>query len=288
MADEEKVMSFIEHLAELRTRLVRAALGVVVCALVAYLFAETLFVWLAQPLIQAWQEAGLGPPRLHFANPIEPFFTYLKIALVVGLFAASPIVFYQLWRFVAPGLYRHEKKYALPFAALSGLCFLGGACFGYFIVFPVGFRFFLGFANDNMGSMQRLLGRSLRVSAGQPFELTPTLMMGEYFGLVWRLLLAFGLVFELPLVVVFLAMAGLVNHRSLWRFNRYFIVVAFVLGAMLTPPDVITQAMMSAPLVVLYNLSILFAWIFERRRQRRKGTGDDAPTSGPGPGRSGR
>ncbi|MCA9666852.1 MAG: twin-arginine translocase subunit TatC [Myxococcales bacterium] len=266
---QEKVMTFTEHLRELRTRLKYCVIALILATLVAYLFSDILFVLLAQPLVRAWADAGLGPPKMHFANPIEPFFTYLKISLVGGIFAASPVVFYQLWKFVAPGLYENEKKYAIPFAAVSAIMFIGGAAFGYFIVFPYGFQFFLSFAKDNMGSMQKLLGGLVNVSVGKPFELRPTLMMGEYFGLVWRLLLAFGVVFELPLVIVFLSMVGLVNHKMLWRFNRYFIVIAFIISALLTPPDVLTQLMMSGPLIVLYNLSILLAWFFHKRREQR-------------------
>jgi sec-independent protein translocase protein TatC len=266
----DKLMTFGEHLEELRKRLKHAAYAVIVCTLVCYAFSEFLFAFLAQPLIRAWAEADLGRPQLHFANPIEPFFTFLKISLVAGIFMSSPVIFYQIWRFVAPGLYRREKAYALPFAIASAVFFLGGASFGYFLVFPYGFQFFLGFAKSNMGRMEKLMGQKVGISLGHTFKLTPTLMMGEYFGLVWRLLLAFGLIFELPLVVFFLAMAGLVNPKALWRFNRYFIVLAFVIGAVLTPPDVITQIFMAAPLLVLYNLSILFSLIFVRRRDRRK------------------
>lgn len=267
--DDEKVMSFTGHLAELRTRLKYCVMALAVTVIVAYVFSDVLFVLLAQPLVRAWTEAGLGPPRLHFANPIEPFFTYLKLALIAGLFAASPVVFYQIWRFVAPGLYKRERMFALPFAVASAFCFIGGAAFGYFAVFPIGFKFFLGFAQDNMGAMQQVIGGAVKFSVETPFELTPTLMMGEYFGLVWRMLLAFGLIFELPVVVTFLSVAGLVNHKALWRFNRYFTILAFVVSAMLTPPDVITQVLMALPLLVLYNASILLAWLFHRRRTSR-------------------
>lgn len=275
----DNLMTFGEHLEELRTRLKHAALAILACTLVAYFFSELLFAVLAQPLIEAWGEAGLGQPQLHFKSPIEPFFTFLKLSLVAGVFAASPLVFYQIWRFVAPGLYRHERHYALPFSIASALFFLGGACFGYFLVFPHGFRFFLGFAKSNMGRMEQLLGKQVGFSLAHTFKLTPTLMMGEYFGLVWRLLLAFGLVFELPLVVFFLSMAGLVTPGALWRFNRYFIVLSFVIGAVLAP-DVVTQIFMAAPLLVLYNLSILFSYLFARQRARRKAREEAAGQEG--------
>jgi sec-independent protein translocase protein TatC len=263
------LMTFTEHLTELRKRLTYAVYGVLGCMIIAYYFSDFLFVLLAQPLIRAWSEAGLGQPKLHFANPIEPFFTYMKIAMIGGIFFAAPIIFYQLWKFVAPGLYKNEKRYVLPFTFSSAVLFIGGASFGYFVVFPLAFRFFLGFAQTNMGAMQKLLGGAVKVSVDQPFDLTPVLMMGEYFSLVWKLLLAFGLVFELPLLILFFSLVGLVNYKTLWRFNRYFIIIAFILGAVLTPgPDVISQICMSVPLIVLYNVSILLSFLFFRRRAR--------------------
>lgn len=266
--DNHKLMSFAEHLTELRTRLRNAMIAVGLGVLVSYGISDFLFVLLAQPLIRAWQQAGLGPAKFHFANPIEPFFTFLKISVIGGIFIASPFVFYQLWKFIAPGLYKNEKRFVLPFTFLSALFFIGGAAFGYFVVFPYGFQFFLGFAKTNMGEMQELFGKSVELSVVHSFELKPTLMMGEYFGLVWRMLLAFGLIFELPLVLVFLSMVGLVTHRGLWKWNPYFVVIAFVISAMLTPPDVITQVFMAAPLIVLYNISIIFAFFFTRRREK--------------------
>jgi sec-independent protein translocase protein TatC len=170
--------------------------------------------------------------------------------------------------FIAPGLYKHEKRYVIPFTVLSALFFIGGAAFGYFVVFPFGFQFFLGFAQKNVASMQEVFGSAVNLTLGKGFELKPTLMMGEYFGLVWRLLLAFGVIFELPLLIVFLSMVGLVTHRKLWKWNPYFVVLAFVVSAVLTPPDVVTQILMALPLIALYNISILFAWHFTRRREK--------------------
>ena len=269
--DSQQLMSFSEHLGELRTRLKYALYALLVGVGIAYLFSDFLFVLLAQPLVTAWSEAGLGPPKIHFANPIEPFFTYIKISILGGLFIAAPAVFYQLWKFIAPGLYKNEKKYVIPFSMISALFFVGGAAFGYFIVFPYGFQFFLSFAKDNMGSMQKLFGQQVKLGVNtKTFELKPTLMMGEYFGLVWRLLLAFGLIFELPLLLVFLSMVGLVTHRGLWKWNPYFAVLSFIIAAVLTPPDVITQLFMAGPLIVLYNISIIFAWFFTKRNEKKR------------------
>jgi sec-independent protein translocase protein TatC len=263
---EEKVMTFTEHLEELRTRLKWAVISLTVGFAIAYYFAEVIFVILAKPMIEAWRSGGLGTPKLHFSNPIEPFFTYMKVGLIGGVFLAAPAIFYQLWQFVAPGLKKNEKKYAIPFATFSAFFFVGGALFGYFVVFPIAFQFFLGFAQNNMGEMHKLFGGTIAISLKETFQLTPTLMMGEYFSLVWRLLIGFGVVFETPLVIFFLAISGVVSVGALWRFNRYFIVLAFIIGAILTPPDVLTQVLMAVPLIVLYNLSILFAYFLRKRK----------------------
>jgi sec-independent protein translocase protein TatC len=209
----------------------------------------------------------MGTPELHFANPIEPFFTYRKVALMVRCFGAAPVIFYQLWSFVAPGLYHNERRYIMPFTVLSAVFFLGGACFGYFVIFPYAFRFFLGFARTNLSSLQNVFGNSVSLTVGQPITLKATLMMEEYFGLVWRLLAAFGLVFELPLVIAILAVIGVVDHRFLWKANRYFVVLAFIIAGVITPPDVITQTSVALPLIVLYNLSIVLAWAIGKRRK---------------------
>jgi len=265
----DKLMTFAEHLDELRSRLMKCVCALMLCVGVAYYFSDTLFMVLAQPLVRAWSRAGLGTPRLHFMNPIEPFFTYLKIAMIFGFFAASPIIFYQLWKFVAPGLYKKEKRYVVPFTVSSALLFIGGAAMGYFVVFPIAFRFFLGFARANMGGMEKLLGGTLKFSMPQTFDLTPTLMMGEYFSLVWKLLLAFGLVFELPVLLMFLSLVGIVTYKGLWRFNRYFVIIAFIVGGVLTPgPDVLSQLLMATPMLVLYNVSIFLSWLLFRKRAR--------------------
>ncbi len=269
----EHLMTFTEHLHELRKRLKHCVYYVVAGALACYVVRKELFTILVRPLLQAWKEADLGPPMLHFQNPIEPFFTYLKIALIGGVFLASPFIFFEIWKFVAPGLYKTEKRYVIPFTVASAVFFLGGACFGYFLVFPYAFQFFFSVATQNMGAMQQI--------PGFKFDLQATLMMGEILGLVWRLLLAFGIIFELPLVVFFLSLVGIVDYRQLWRFNRYFIILSFVIGAALTPPDVITQLFMALPLLVLYNLSILLSYIFTRKRvqeadrQRQKYEADE-------------
>jgi sec-independent protein translocase protein TatC len=245
--EDDVEMTFFEHLGELRNRLVRALWGVIPGMVIAWMFKEQLLDLLTRPLVAAWHRLDLGDPQLHFANPIDPFVAYMKIAVVCGLIFGSPWAFYQLWQFVAPGLYRSEKRLALPFVLSSTLFFVGGAFFGYLFVFPLAFETFLGFAG--------------MLPQGD-IRLQPTIMMGEYLDFSVRMLLAFGVTFEVPVVVTFLAFAGIVNWRQLLGFTRWWVVISAVIAALLTPPDVGSQMMMLVPLVVLYLLSILLAWMF--------------------------
>ncbi len=163
----------------------------------------------------------------------------------MGIIVASPVIFSQIWRFVAPGLYRHEKRVLLPFVALSTLCFIGGAAFGYLVVFPPAFKFLVGYNNDFLVSLPNV---------------------NEYFSLATRLLLAFGVVFELPLLMVFLAKAGMVDLAFLNRNRKYAILIDFIVAAILTPtPDVVNQLLMALPLMVLYEVSIFAVWLFARK-----------------------
>jgi sec-independent protein translocase protein TatC len=195
---------------------------------------------------KAWKQLGLGEPTLHFANPVDLFVAYMQIAMVFGLLGASPWVFWQVWGFIAPGLYSREKRYAIPFVLASTVCFVGGALFGYSMMLPAAFEQFLGMAGA-------LPAHTIRVQ--------PTIMIDEYMGFTTRLLLAFGLVFEVPVVVAFLAMAGLVNWKQLLNFGRWWILIASIIAALLTPPDVGSQMLMLIPLVVLYYLSVGVAFL---------------------------
>jgi sec-independent protein translocase protein TatC len=242
---EDVPMTVWEHLKELRKRLVRALLGVVPGMVVAWELREQLLAFLVAPLQKAWLKLGLGEPTLHFANPIDMFVAYLQISIVVGGIFASPWIFYQIWSFVAPGLYDREKAYAVPFALASAVFFAGGAFFGYAIVFPLGFESLLGLAG--------MLPSNLKVQ--------PTIMIDQYLTFSTRMLLAFGVVFEIPVVVTFLAMAGLVNWKQLLNFGRYWVLIAALIAAALTPPDVGSMSMMLGPLVVLYYLSVGIAYV---------------------------
>jgi sec-independent protein translocase protein TatC len=268
---ESSRMPFLEHLRELRTRLRNAVIALLVGFLIAFAFSQELFVILARPLVDVWAQVSshnpsLGQPVLYFNSLTEPFWVYLSVSLWGGIFVASPAIFHQLWLFVAPGLYRNERRYGVAFAAASAVLFIGGAVFCYFLVLPAAYSFFLDYSTHNLAELQRGLG--VKYSMADAIALQPLLGMDAYLGFVKKLLLAFGLVFELPLLILFLALAGAVTHRGLWRFNRWFIVLAFAIAALLTPgPDIISQVLMALPMIVLYNASILLAYAVGRRRE---------------------
>jgi sec-independent protein translocase protein TatC len=235
-------MPLTAHLEELRWRIVRALVAVGVAFVLCYWSSETLFALLIRPL-----EALRPAERLVIGTGVtEAFFTKLKVSFIAAVFAASPVIFFQAWQFVAPGLYESEKRLAVPFAAVATLFFVLGAAFCYTLVFPVGFRFFL----EEYTSI----------------DVAPQLRISEYLSFAARMLLAFGITFELPVVTFFLARVGIVTHRTLLGFGRYAIVAIFALSAVLTPgPDVASQLLMAAPLLVLYGVSIGVAALVARR-----------------------
>ncbi len=249
--EDDVEMGFFDHLRELRFRLIRALYGMIPGIAVGWIFREHLLARLVTPFQTAWEVTGRdGDPHLVFLNPIDPFVAYLKIAVIAGLLLAAPWVFWQLWAFISPGLYRREKRLALPFVAVSTLFFVGGTTFGYLIVFPLAFQYFLEFAVTLPGGM----------------ELEPTIAINEILSFEVRMLLAFGLVFELPVVVSFMAAAGIVHWRQLLGFSRWWILIASILSALLTPPDPGSMMLMFVPLVVLWFVSVLFAALVGRRR----------------------
>jgi sec-independent protein translocase protein TatC len=240
--DSGSEMHLTDHLEELRRRLIVSFIAIAIATVGSYFFSEQLFKLLMAPLLQVM------PPKtnLIFTGLAETFFTYLKISLLAGFFLATPVVIYEIWKFTAPGLYAHEKRYVFPFVFFASLFFIGGALFGYFVVFPFGFKFFMGFATDFIRPM-------------------PTVR--EYFSFSVRLLFAFGVVFELPVVTAFLATLGLIHYKTLVRMRKYAILGAFVIAAILTPPDVASQLMMAGPIVLLYELSIIVCRIFGRKKK---------------------
>lgn len=241
-------MTFWEHLDELRRRLIRMVLAFLVGAGIAWWFKEQLLVILTQPFVQGWE--GGNAPSLHFGEPAGLFVSYVKIAMLGGMVLSLPILLYQLWAFIAPGLYTQEKKFALPFVMMSCVLFCTGAYFGWRVVFPNGFRFLLQFAELPLDS---------------PLEVRPTVMIESYLSFVIRALVAFGAVFEIPVVVFFLAISGVINHTHLIKFFRYFIVIAFIISAIITPPDPLSQVLLAGPLVGLYTFSIGIAWLVNRK-----------------------
>jgi sec-independent protein translocase protein TatC len=253
-ADDEP-MTIWEHVRELRTRLVRSILALIPTSMIAWEFKEQLLSFLVQPLTKAWKSLGLGEPTLHFSNPVDMFIAYMQIAVVVGFIGASPWIFYQAWMFIAPGLYAREKRYAIPFVMATSIFFAGGAFFGYAVVFPLGFETLLA-----LGGM--LPTGDLRVQ--------PTIMINEYLGFATRMLLAFGVVFEVPVVISFLAIAGAVNWKQLLGFGRWWIVIASVLAAVLTPPDVGSMMMMMVPLIVLYYVGVLVAFLLGPKPEKEE------------------
>jgi sec-independent protein translocase protein TatC len=234
-------------LGELRTRLIRTLLGMIPGVIVAWILREQLLDFMVAPLAKAWLRLGLGMPTLHFANPVDPFVAYLRIAIVVGMILTSPWAAYQIWAFISPGLYSKEKAYALPFALASAVFFAGGAFFGYAVVFPIGFESLLG--------MSGMLPSHL-------VKVAPTIMIDEYLSFATQMLLGFGIVFEVPVVVAFLALAGIVNWKQLLKFGRYWVLLASILAGVLTPsPDVGSQMMMLTPLVALYFAAVGVAYL---------------------------
>lgn len=239
MNKDEKI-PFTAHLEELRKRLIVCFIAVGIGFVLSYGFKEKLFQLLTHPLISV-MEAG---DKLIFTGLPEAFFTYLKVSFLAGIILAAPVILYQFWMFVAPGLYKEERRLLVPVVFLSSIFFVGGSLFGYFIVFPYGFKFFLGFATETI---------------------RPLPSMREYLSFSSKLLLAFGLVFELPLILTFLARLGIVSVDFLKKNRKYALLLFFAGAAMLTPPDVVTQIMMAVPLMGLYEISIIGARIFGKK-----------------------
>jgi sec-independent protein translocase protein TatC len=243
-------MPLTAHLQELRWRLIKSLLAIAVGFTACYNFAETLFQLLARPLLAINAGNGSQADVVHLIGTglVEAFFTKLKVSAIAALFLASPVILYQLWKFVAPGLYQNEKRYAIPFVLFGTFFFLAGAAFCYEEVLPVGYQFFIA----QYGTIQ----------------VNPQIRISEYLTFTARMLLAFGVTFELPVVVFFLARFGLVTHRMMLQYTRYAILVIFIVAAMLTPgPDVASQLLMAAPLLVLYGVSIGVAYVFGKSRE---------------------
>ena len=249
-------MPLFDHLRELRTRLLRALLSVFGGFLLCYWQAPRIQAALEAPLLSVLKNLPQATGKLMFTGLAEAFIVEVKVALAAGLILASPLVFYQFWAFVAPGLYPQEKRLLVPLALATGLFFAAGALFGYFVVFPPAFEFFLSYNSESVTAMPAL---------------------GEYFGFCIQLLLAFGLVFELPVLAFFLARLGLITAARLKKIRGCAYIAAFVLAAVLTPPDVVSQLLMAGPLLALYELSIVIVKAFGREKTPKNEAADAAP-----------
>lgn len=245
---DDPPMTIWDHLRELRKRVVIILVVLVVFSGISWEFRELLLRFMTEPFVNAWREQGIsGKPMLHFQTPAAAFFAYFKLSLLGGVAMAAPVIFYQVWAFIAPGLYAKEKKFIIPFAVSSSALFVGGGYYGWRFAFPLAFQY--------------LLGLSGNIEEGG-LDVTPTVMMGEYIDFVTRMLLGFGLIFEIPLFIFFLSVAGVVNYLQLIRYGRWFVVGAFVVAAIITPPDVVSQIMMALPMLILYAGSIGLAYLF--------------------------
>ncbi len=236
-------MSFLDHLDELRKRIVYALIAVVVGFGIACFFLDELFAFVMGPM-----QALLGPgQQLIYTDPTEALMLYLKLAVIAGILISSTAVMAQVWLFIAPGLYQHEKKLAIPFVVMSSVFFIGGAAFAHFIVFPLTWKFMASFSSDTITFMPRI----------EPA-----------FGLYMKLILVFGLIFQMPTLVLFLARMGMITARFLIRNMKYAILIMFIVGAVLSPgTDPVGQILMAGPMFALYLLSIGLAWMFGKKKR---------------------
>jgi len=239
MASVNDRMPFMEHLGELRVRIVRSLIGVLAGAAITLPFSQRIVDWLGRPVTRLGHE-------LVFTAPAEAFWVQMKVGLFCGLFLSAPVILWQVWAFIAPGLHQHEKKYAAPFVIIGSLMFILGGSFALFVVTPYALNFLLGYARPG---------------------LKPMITIQNHIDFLLKFTLAFGIVFELPLALTLLARMGVVTARTLAKHRKYAVLGAFVVSAILTPtPDAFNQALMAGPLIVLYEVGIVSARIFGRKR----------------------
>jgi len=247
---DDKPMPLLDHLVELRRRLMWSIVAFVICFMVCYYFSSKIYFFLAEPLANVLREQGSPDPHLIYTQLYEAIFTRIKVAFFGGAFIGFPINATQIWLFVAPGLYRSEKRALLPFLVATPVLFLLGAALAYYFVFPFAWRFFASFQDPTGGG-------------GVPIELLPR--VSEYLDLVMKLIFAFGITFEMPVLLTLLAKVGIISSSGLRRYRRYAWVGMFVIAAILAPPDVITQTGLALPLIGLYEISIIAAKLVETK-----------------------
>jgi len=224
------------HIAELRSRLIKIVISFFILFILAFVVWKDIFLWIAKPAFEAMK--GSQNSEMIFTNLVEPFMTAIRISLYTAFFVNLPVILYHTWKFIAPGLYEHEKKLVIPFVIFGTVMFIVGAAFAYYVVFPIGFKVMINFGGQDFIAM---------------------LKISEYVSVALKIMIGFGIAFELPVVTYFLAKLGLVTDQTLKEFARYAIVIIFIVAAVLTPPDLFSQLAMAAPLLLLYGLSILIA-----------------------------
>lgn len=237
-------MTFLEHLGDLRKRLFFSFIAVFIGLIPAWVFSKDLFNILAIPIYKFLPKGEL----LVFTTLTDPFMLYIKVSFLTSLFFMSPFIFYQFWLFVAPGLYKKEKKYAIPFVVMTSFFFIAGALFGFFVIFPWAVRFFL--------------------SAGSEFNAMIT--VDKYFSLILRVHLGIAVIFELPTLTFFLARMKIITAKWMIKNFKYAVLVIFIIAAIITPPDPVSQSLLAIPLLLLYGLSILIALIFGKKKEKKE------------------
>jgi sec-independent protein translocase protein TatC len=239
---EEHRMPLLEHLRELRDRVVWSALSLTIGMLICLAFANDIYSWLTQPFLQAIEDVGVEGGLSIVHSPFEGIYTYLRVSFVGGVVLSLPMIAYQVWLFVAPGLYSDERRVVWPLAFSSSALFLLGGAFAYYVIFPAAFPMFLSV-----------------------IDAQANLSIDGYLSGVVRMMLAFGLCFQLPVVTWFLARIGLIDHRDMVGGFRYAFVAMFIIAALITPPDVLTQSLLAIPMVILYLIGIIIAWLFSTK-----------------------
>ncbi len=251
--DEMPTMGFLDHLEELRRRIVYSIIAVIVGFLACWFSAPRLVAIMQKPILEVLHQNG-QPEMLVYQHPVDPFNLYLKVAGVAGLFVTSPFVLYQIWLFIAPGLYRNEKRYVMPFMTSSVALFLAGGYFGYAVVLPKALEFLIDF--------------------GKQFR--PLITIEEYTSLFVTLIVGMGVIFEMPILVFFLALMGIVSPGWMWRNIRYSILGIFIIAAIITPtPDIVNMCIFAAPMVALYVLSIAVAWMVHPAQRKKRAEKED-------------
>ena len=245
--DSGSKMSFLEHLDELRKRLIYIVYSLIAGCAIAYIFITRIFDFIMKPMYDILKVSPTGGAKLMYTAGPEPFMLYIKIGFLTGIFIASPLILWQVWQFIAPGLYSHEKKFAIPFVVLSTVFFVTGGLFAHYVAFPVTWVFFNSFSTDYMKFVPKI---------------------DEAFSLYTKMLLGFGVIFEMPTLVFFLARMGVVSGQFLLKYFKYAFLIIFIVAAVISPgTDMMSQVVMAVPMLALYIISIAIAFIFQKRRK---------------------